>query len=74
MKKGPMEAEEANYIVVLCPYCDGTHYPEECPRVAEIEYFNTYEHRIKRVVFVGSTDEGGVYCTCPVCGGSRLVG
>ena len=35
------------YYVVLCWYCDGTHHPEQCPRVEEIEYYP--DHSIKRV-------------------------
>ena len=35
------------YLVILCPYCDGQHFAEKCPRIKEIEYYP--DGKIKRV-------------------------
>ena len=35
------------YHIILCPYCDGNHHKEKCPRVEEIEYHP--DQSIKRV-------------------------
>lgn len=38
---------EQCYYVIICPYCDGGHHPEKCPRIEEIEYYPN--RAIKRV-------------------------
>lgn len=32
---------------VICPYCNGNHHVEKCPRVGEIEYYKN--GKVKRV-------------------------
>ena len=34
-------ASSATYVAIMCQYCGGSHHPQQCPRVEEIEYYRS---------------------------------